>query len=179
MKRPKPHRRFRRFIKDVSIHTPFTKLVVLLVVLWLVFSTGVYLAEQGVEGSAINSYGEALYWGVAAFSTAGIADTPVSGAARLIGGLWIVLGSVVFFGAIVATITSYFMRPMQRPHKQIIDTIEYNLEQLNDLSLDELDLLKDTVDMLIVHVEELKEKQLRSQEPGRISLRRESGTQGE
>ena len=53
------------------------------------------------------------------------------------------------------------MRPMQRPHKKIIDTIEYNLEQLNDLTLDELDLLRETVDMLIDHVERLKEKQLR------------------
>ena len=68
---------------------------------------------------------------------------------------------MLFFGAIVATVTSYFMRPMQRPHKKIIDTIEYNLEQLNDLTLDELDLLKDTVDTLIVHVEHLKEKQSR------------------
>jgi voltage-gated potassium channel len=158
MKRAKPNTRFIRFIKDVSVHTPFTKLVVLLVVLWLVFSTGVYLAEGEIEGGAINSFEEALYWGVAAFSTAGIADAPVSGAARFIGGVWIVLGSVLFFGAIVATVTSYFMRPMQRPHKRIIDTIEYNLEQLHDLNLEELDLLKDTVDTLIAHVEELKEK---------------------
>ena len=83
----------------------------------------------------------------------------MSGTGRLIGGLWIVIGSVLFFGAIVATVTSYFMRPLQRPHKQIIDTIEYNLEQLHDLSLDELDLLKETVDGLIVHVEHLKERQ--------------------
>lgn len=158
MNRLRVHTRFRRFIQDVSLYTPFTRLVVLLVVLWLLFSTGVYLAERG-QGGAINSFGEALYWGVAAFSTAGIADTPVSGAAQLVGGLWIVLGSVLFFGAIVATITTYFTRPMQRPHKRIIDTIEYNLEQLNDLDLDELDLLKDTVDMLIAHVEELKERQ--------------------
>jgi voltage-gated potassium channel len=75
----------------------------------------------------------------------------------LIGGIWIVLGSVLFFGTIVATVTTYFMRPMQRPHKKIIDTIEYNLEQLEDLSVDELDLLKETVDTLIVHVERLKE----------------------
>lgn len=40
------------------------------------------------------------------------------------------------------------MRPMQRPHKKIIDTIECNLERLNDL----------TIDALIVHVENLKEK---------------------
>ena len=153
--RKRPHR-FRRFVKDVSANTPFTRLVILLVALWLVFSAGLYLAERGSQGATIDSYGEALYWGVAAFSTAGIADAPSSGAARLIGGMWIVIGSVVFFGAIVATVTGYFMRPLQRPHKQIIDTIEYNLEQLNDLNLDELDLLKETVDTLIEHVEQLK-----------------------
>ncbi len=131
----------------------------LLIVLWFLFSAGIYLAERGIEGASISTYGSALYWGVAAFSTAGIADTPMSPAARLIGGLWIVLGSVLFFGTIVATVTGYFMRPMQRPHRKIIDTIEYNLEQLNELTLDELDLLKETVDTLIVHVEHLKEKQ--------------------
>lgn len=156
MRKPKPHARFKRFIKDISTHTPITKMVLLLVVLWLMFSAGVYLAERSVQATSIRSYGEALYWGVAAFSTAGIADAPVSPAAQLIGALWIILGSVLFFGTIVATITTYFMRPMQRPHKRIIDTIEYNLEQLNDLTVDELDLLKETVDTLIVHVEQLK-----------------------
>ena len=115
-----------------------------------------YLAEEGVEGTTIRTFGEALYWGVAAFSTAGIADTPVSGLAQLVGGIWIVIGSVLFFGAIVATVTAYFTRALQRPHRKIIDTIEYNLEQLNDLSIEELDLLKETVDSLIEHMESLK-----------------------
>jgi voltage-gated potassium channel len=159
--------RFRRFLAEVVTHTPLIKMVLLLIALWMAFSAGIYLAERSVEGASIDTYGEALYWGVAAFSTAGIADTPVSGAAQLIGGLWIVIGSVVFFGffgTIVATITTYFMRPMQRPHKMIIDTIEYNLEQLDDLTLEEIDLVKDTVDVLIRHVEELKAKQ--AKEPG-------------
>jgi voltage-gated potassium channel len=133
-------------------------MIVLLIVLWLMFSAGLYLAERNTPEAVVTSYGEALYWGVAAFSTAGIADTPTSGIARLLGGIWIVLGSVLFFGTIVATITTYFMRPMQRPHKRIIDTIEYNLEQMNDLTVEELDLLKETVNTLIVHVEQLKEK---------------------
>lgn len=158
MKNTAPHARFKRFIADIAAHTPFMRLVVVLVVLWLAFSAGIYLAERGVESSSISSYGKALYWGVAAFSTAGIADTPVSGLAQFIGALWIVIGSMLFFGAIVATITTYFMRPMQRPHKKIIDTIEFNLEQLDDLTLDELDLLRETVDTLIVHVERLKER---------------------
>ena len=159
MRRVGRHTRFKRFIKDIYVHTPITKMVFLLIVLWLMFSAGVYLTEQGIEGTSISSYGDALYWGVAAFSTAGIADTPISSTGQFIGGLWIVLGSVLFFGTIVATITTYFMRPMQRPHKKIIDTIEYNLEQLDDLTVDELDLLKETVDTLIVHVERLKKKQ--------------------
>lgn len=162
MKRPKPHARLKRFIKDIYIHTPFIKMVMLLIILWLTFSGGVYLSELNVKDTHITSYGEALYWGVAAFSTAGIADTPTSSMAMFIGGLWIVIGSVLFFGTIVATVTTYFMRPMQRPHKKIIDTIEYNLEQLNDLTLDELDLLKNTIDTLIDHVESLKEKQTES-----------------
>lgn len=136
-------------------------MIFLLIILWFVFSAGLYLAERNAEGAAINSMGEALYWGIAAFSTAGIADTPQSNFAQLVGGMWIVIGSVLFFGTIVATVTAYFMRPMQHPAKRIIDTIEYNLEQLDDLTIDELDLLKDTVDTLITHVERLKQKQSR------------------
>lgn len=161
MRKTTPHARLKRFLKDVSIHTPFTRMVLLLIILWLMFSAGLYLAEQGVEGSSIDTYGAALYWGVAAFSTAGIAGEPVTAMARFIGAVWIVLGSVLFFGAIVATVTAYFMRPMLRPHKKIIETIEYNLEQLGELTIDELDLLKETVDTLIVHVEHLKESQSR------------------
>lgn len=160
MKRTKPRTRLRRFIRDVSAHTPFNRLVVLLIVLWLIFSASLYLVERNTQGSSIATYGEALFWGVSAFSTAGIADMPITGTGQVIGGLWIVIGSVLFFGAIVATITSYFMRPMQRPHKKIIETIEYNLEQLNDLNVDELDLLKETVDTLIVHVERLKSRKI-------------------
>ena len=158
MKRAKPRARLRSFIKEVVDHTPFIKMVAFTILLWMLFSAAIFLVEKNEAGATITSFGDALYWGVAAFSTAGIADTPVSGTAKLIGGIWIVLGSMLFFGAIVATVTSYFMRPMQRPHKKIIETIEYNLEQLNELSVDELDLLKETVDTLIVHVEHLKQK---------------------
>jgi voltage-gated potassium channel len=129
----------RRFVRDISVHTPFSKMILLLVVLWILFSTALYLSERDLEASSIDSYDKALYWGIAAFSTAGIADTPVSATARVLGGMWIVIGSVLFFGTIVATVTTYFMRPLQRPHKQIIDTIEY--------------------DTLIVHVENLKQEQ--------------------
>ena len=149
--------RGKKFIRDVVLHTPVINMTFLLVALWMIFSAGIYFGERGVEGTTITSYGKALYWGVAAFSTAGIADMPVNGISEIIGAIWIVLGSILFFGAIVATVTAYFMRPLQRPSKQIIDTIEYNLEQLDDLSIEELELLKETTDSLIEHVERLKE----------------------
>jgi voltage-gated potassium channel len=151
--------RFKKFARDIFSQTPFLKLIFLMLVLWLIFSAGLYFAERGTEGTTITSYGKALYWGIAAFSTAGIADTPLSGVSQIVGGIWIIVGSILFFGTIVATVTSYFIRPLQRPVKQIIDTIEYNLEQLDDLSIDELALLKETTDALIVHMERLKEAQ--------------------
>jgi len=140
----------------VIAHTPILKLTFLLVILWLLFAAALYFSESGAENTTITTYGKALYWGVAAFSTAGIADMPVNGMSEIIGAIWIVLGSMLFFGAIVATITAYFMRPLQRPSKQIIDTIEYNLEQLDDLNIEELELLKETTDSLIEHMERLK-----------------------
>jgi voltage-gated potassium channel len=146
----------RKFIRDVVIHTPILRMSLLLLILWVLFSAGLYLGERGVEGTTITSYGRALYWGIAAFSTAGIADMPVSGISEIIGAIWIIIGSIVFFGAIVATVTAYFMRPLQRPSKRIIDTIEFNLEQLDDLSVDELEVLKETTDALIEHIERIK-----------------------
>jgi voltage-gated potassium channel len=151
--------RFGRFLQVIVTQTPFVRMLLLLVALWLLFSAGVYVAESGSEGTTISSYGRALYWGIAAFSTAGIADTPKAGASQIVGGIWIVVGSLLFFGTIVATVTAYFMRPLQRPARQIVETIEYNLEHLEDLSVDELDLLKETTDALIEHVERLKQRQ--------------------
>lgn len=150
--------RSKKFARDVLAHTPILWSIVLLIVSWMVFSAGLYFSERGAEGTSITSYGKALYWGIAAFSTAGIADMPKNGLSELIGAVWIVFGSMLYFGAIVATITAYFMRPLQRPSRQIIDTIEYNLERLNDLSIEELELLKETTDSLIEHVEHLKTK---------------------
>ena len=151
-------KRSKRFAHEVLLHTPILKMALVLVALWMLFSAGLYFSERGAEGTTITSYWHALYWGVAAFSTAGIADMPKNILSELIGAVWIVLGSMLFFGTIVATITAYFMRPLQRPSKQIIDTIEYNLEQLDDLSVEELELLKETTDSLIEHVERLKMK---------------------
>jgi voltage-gated potassium channel len=156
-KKKKMNWKNQKFISDVVVHTPIIKMTFLLILLWLIFSAAIYLGERGAEGTSITSYGKALYWGIAALSTAGIADMPVSGTAEILGAIWIILGSILFFGTIVATVTAYFMRPMQRPSTRIIDTIEYNLEQLDDLTVEELEVLKETTDTLIEHMERVKE----------------------
>ena len=148
--------RFSTFVGEILRQTPFLHMIALLAVLWCLSAAALFAAETAAGSDTIRSFGDALYWGIAAFSTAGIADTPSSGIAKLIGGVWIIVGSVLFFGIIVATVTAYFMRPLQRPVKQIVDLIEYDLEQLDALTVDELDLLKDTVDTLIEHVERIK-----------------------
>jgi voltage-gated potassium channel len=85
-------------------------------------------SEHQAQSIAIASVGDALYWGIAAFSTAGIAGTPTSGLSKLICGAWIIVGLVLFFGIIAATVTAYFMRPLQRSANQIVDLIEYDFE---------------------------------------------------
>jgi voltage-gated potassium channel len=80
-------RRRRKFIRDMLAHTPVLKMTGVLLTLWVLFSAGLYFAERGAEGTSITSFGRALYWGIAAFSTAGIADMPVTGLAEAIGGL--------------------------------------------------------------------------------------------
>lgn len=165
--KPRFKRRARRFVADVVRHTPIVHIGALLFVLWIAFSLTLYLAERNAVGSPVESIADALYWGIAAFSTAGIASAPASGAGQLIGGIWIILGSIIFFGAIIAIVTAYFMRPLQRPARTIVDTIENNLENLDDLSYEELELLRSTTDGLIEHMEALR-KQAEQDDAGAV-----------
>ena len=61
----------------------------------------------------------------------------------------------VFFGIIIATITGYFLRPIQHPFHRLINLIEYNLEHMEELSIEELDLLRNTTDALSDHMEQI------------------------
>lgn len=146
-----------RYARSMLRDTYLVRFTLSLLVLWILFATALYFAEQRASQPVISGFGEALYWGIAAFSTAGIADAPSSPLSQLIGGLWIVIGSVIFFGIIVGTITGYFMRPVQRPFRRLINLIEYNLEHLQELTVEELDLLRETTDALILHMERIKE----------------------
>jgi voltage-gated potassium channel len=157
-KRREPKRKLRiapnipevfKFLKVIVNETPFVPMITLLAVLWLLFSTTFYYVERGAIGTEITDYSHALWWGIVAMTTMGTAHIPVSGSAQIVGGIWAVLGSIIFYGAIIASVTTYFARRREGQVKQIISTITYNIEHLEKLSSPELEVLKETTVRLI------------------------------
>jgi voltage-gated potassium channel len=148
-----------RFIRDVANRTPLIPLLLVLSVLWLLFSLGVYLAEHNVN-EQINSYGHALWWSFTAMQTQGAnAPGPITGAGQIIGGIWSIFSTIAFFGIIIGTLYSYFMLPRRRPSRELVNAIQYNLEELENLSLEELEALKEITARLVeAHISRLKEK---------------------
>ena len=168
IRRRRPRRRLRiapdipgvfRFIKRMTTETPLIPLTLALIGLWLIFSLGVYLAERDVN-EQINSYGYALWWSFTAMQTQGAnAPGPITAAGMLIGSNWSILSTIAFFGVIIGTLYAYFMLPRRRPSREIIGALQYNLEQLENLSVDELELLRDTTERIVnTQIGELKQK---------------------
>ncbi|MHC1578966.1 MAG: two pore domain potassium channel family protein [Dehalococcoidia bacterium] len=137
-----------RFLKVMVTQTPLVPMLAVTATLWIVFSAGFYFAENGVN-EHVNTFGQALWWSLAAVETMGTPYKPVTLTGQVVGAIWAVLGVVLFWGTIIASVTSYFMKRRERMEKQIILTIEHNLEQLDKLSIDELETLKVTTDVLI------------------------------
>ena len=168
IRRRRPRRRLRiapdipgvfRFIKRMTTETPLIPLTLALIGLWLLFSLGVYLAERDVN-EQINSYGYALWWSFTAMQTQGAnAPGPITAVGMLIGSIWSILSTIAFFGVIIGTLYAYFMLPRRRPSREIIGALQYNLEQLENLSVDELELLRDTTERIVnTQIGELKQK---------------------
>ena len=168
IRRRRPRRRLRvtpdvpgvfRFLRQIVTETPFIPLIIALIVLWLLFSWGVYLAERGAN-EQINSYGYALWWSFTAMQTQGAnSPGPITAPGMLIGSIWSIFSTVAFFGVIIGTLYAYFMLPRRRPSREIVGAIQYNLEQLENLSVDELELLRETTVRIVnAQIGELKQK---------------------
>jgi len=157
-KRISPRRRLRitpnipgvfRFLGDMVTKTPLIPLILVLVVLWLLFSWGIYLVEHEVN-KQISSYTHALWWGFTAMQTQGAnAPGPITTAGMVIGAIWSVFSTVAFFGVIIGSFYAYYMLPRRHPSRELIGAIQYNLEELENLSTDELEALRDKTVMII------------------------------
>ena len=75
----------------------------------------------------------------------------------VVGGAWSIIGTIIFYGAIIASVTVFFMRRRERTEVELITTIKRNLEDLDKLSMDELELLRESTNNLVgLHIEQLK-----------------------
>ncbi len=170
VRRRRPRRRLRftpdiprvlRFLKQIATETPLIPLTFVLIVLWLLSSWGVYLAERGAN-EQINSFGYALWWTFTAMQTQGAnSPGPITAPGMIIGSIWSIFSTIAFFGVIIATLYAYFMLPKRRPSREIIGALQYNLEELHNLSRDELEVLRDTTVRIVnAQIRELQEKPL-------------------
>ena len=148
---------FIRFLREMASRTPLVKVMVALLVLWLLVSWGIYEAEKGVEPQ-IDSYGHALWWSFAAMQTQGAnSPGPVTAVGITIGAIWSIVSTIGFFGVIIGTLYAYYMIPRYRPYRRIIGALEYNLEKMQELSAEELEVLRDTLARVIdSRMQELK-----------------------
>ena len=152
-----------RFLKQIATETPLIPLTFALIALWLLSSWGVYLAERGAN-EQINSYGYALWWTFTAMQTQGAnSPGPITAPGMIIGSIWSIFSTIAFFGVVIATLYAYFMLPKRRPSREIIAALQYNLEELEHLSIDELEVLRDTT----VRIVDAQIRNLKEKSPGR------------
>ena len=168
IRKRRPRRRLRltpdipavfKFLRQIVTETPLIPMIIALIGLWLLFSWGIYLAER-VVNEQINTYGYALWWTFAAMQTQGAnSPGPITALGMIIGSIWSILSTVAFFGVIIATLYAYFMLPRRRPFREIISAIQYNLGELDNLSVGELEMLRDTTVRIVnAQIGELKQK---------------------
>ncbi len=168
VRRRRPRRRLRftpdipavvRFLRQIVTETPLIPLILALTGLWLLASWGIYLVERGVN-EQINSYGYTLWWTFTAMQTQGAnSPGPITAPGIIIGAIWSIFSTVAFFGVIIATLYAYFMLPKRRPFREIISALQYNLGELESLSTDELEMLRDTTVRIVnARITELKKK---------------------
>ena len=86
------------------------------------------------------------------------APGPITTPGMIIGSIWSILSTVAFFGVIIGSFYAYFMLPRRRPSRELIGAIQYNLEELESLSLNELEALRETIVRIVdAQISRLKE----------------------
>jgi voltage-gated potassium channel len=168
VRRRKPRRRLRvvpnfpgvlRFIRDATTETPLIPLMLALIALWLISSLGLYLVERNVN-EQLATFSYTLWWSFTAMQTQGAnAPGPITIPGMMIGGIWSVFSTIAFFGVIIGTLYSYYMLPRRRRFNELVGAIQHNLDEMDNLSEDELEALKETTNRVIdVQIKRVKGK---------------------
>lgn len=144
------------FWKVVFTETPLLLSLSIVAFLAGVVATLIYFLERD-NNANVNGFIDALWWAIFTMQTHGNSWRPDSFWGSVVGGAWSIVGTIIFYGAIIASVTVFFMRRRERTELELITTIKRNLDDLDKLSMEELELLQESTNNLVsLHIEQLK-----------------------
>ena len=156
---------------EILTQTPVLWLMGALAVLVVLGPIPVWLFERQAENADMQSYWEGLWWAVSAFSTIGHSGVTLETAGgQIVGSIYSVVSVALFFGAGIAAFSSYFILTWRKPKRQVVDTVNYYLQRLDELTVEELreldDLTRGLLSAAIERAEEEEREGTEPQEPG-------------
>ena len=155
-----------RLFRDIATQTPILWFLFALLVLVIIGPVPVWLFERTAADPDMTSYWVGLWWAVSAFSTVGHSGVSVETAGgRIFGSIYTVLSVSLFFGSVIAAFSSYFILTWRTPKRQLVDTINYYLQRVEELSFEELEDLEDMTRGLLLTARERIESQQEADEP--------------
>ena len=147
-----------QFTKQMVTETPLVIMLFVVAVLTAIVAVVLFFTERNVNDN-VDSYLDTVWWAVFTMQTHGNSWRPESSIGIGIGMAWAVIGTTLFYGAIIASITVYFMRRRERSEREILTVIKRNFDDLDHLNLQELEFLKESTDNVInLQIEHVKAK---------------------
>ena len=144
------------FWKVVFTETPLLLSLSVVAFLAGVVATLIYFLERDSNAN-VDGFVDAIWWTIFTMQTHGNNWRPDTFWGSVVGGAWSIIGTIIFYGAIIASVTVFFMRRRERTEVELITTIKRNLEDLDKLSTEELELLRESTNNLVgLHIEQLK-----------------------
>lgn len=105
----------------------------------LLGGTAAWLAEHGMPGSTVRSWGDGLWWALTTLTTVGYGDhVPVTVAGRLIAAAVMITG-VAVLGSVAAGIALIVARTVAATEEQALEVEAKSIEQRLEARFDDLD----------------------------------------
>lgn len=140
--------RLGHFAKVIITETPLVLMLTIVVILTAIVAAILFVLERNANEN-VDTYLDTVWWAMSSIQTQGNTWRPETFWGSVVGGAWTVIGTVLFFGAIVASVTVFFIRRRERTEMELINTIKRNLDDLDSLTQVELELLKESTNNVI------------------------------
>ena len=147
---------------DIFTQTAILPVIAFLALLVILVPIPLFLIERSADDADMTSYWIGLWWAVSAFTTVGHSEVGlVTAPGRVIGSIFTILSVALFFGSVIAAFSSYFLLTWRRPKQQVIDTITYYLQRVDQLSSEELQELEELTAGVLHTAKESAEAEVR------------------